>query len=108
MTNEELLAETSIRLNETGEDFYKDMRLVLLKYLQDDKGPEYDLNVLIGTARTCCSGFILRGDKESATYFLYALNFLYSYRCKKIEAELKELQDYQQDMAWEADLANDS
>lgn len=102
MTNEELLAETSIRLNETGEEFYRDLRLVLLP---DDKGPEYDLRVLISAARTLINVSIEKDDK---IYFLCALNFLQEYRFKKIDSELRELRDELQDAAWEADLADDS
>lgn len=94
MTNEELLAETSIRVNKTGEDFYANLRLVLLRYLQDDKGPEYDLKVLIGTARTCCQGSIIGGKEENALYFLAAFNFLQGYRFKKIDSELRELRNH--------------
>lgn len=100
MTNQELLAETSIRLNETGEDFYRDMRLVL-----QGSEPEPDFRVLIGTAQTCADASIITEDK---IYFLYALNFLQNCVLKRVVSELKGLRDDLQDAAWDADLADDS
>jgi hypothetical protein len=91
MTNEELLAETSIRANAMRNDFYKTLRLVLLKYMQGDRGPEYDLNVLVDTAQTCCRGYIESKNRENALYFLDALYFLQHYRFKKMNAALEEL-----------------